>query len=149
MFTSTSVLRGTAKSRSPACPKCGTTKIPGKLSCCGRGGAWFHKCGDAGDKQIDHTWDEGIQACKSKFARVYTMPIILSNLNLFCCQGTTCLVSDSMHVCTLATEAASTVDSASRAATATATVPARTLCRTVQCTSMRMLCARSASCAPC
>ena len=49
------------------CPKCGTTKISGKLSCCARGGSWFKKCGDPGDASIDHTWFEGVQACKSKF----------------------------------------------------------------------------------
>ena len=48
---------------------CGTTKKSGKLSCCARGGAWFKNCGDAGDMKFDHTWVEGIQACK-RFARV-------------------------------------------------------------------------------
>ena len=46
------------------CVKCGTTKKSGKRSCCARGGAWFKKCGYAGDTQLDHTWAEGIQACK-------------------------------------------------------------------------------------
>ena len=46
------------------CTKCGSTKRTGKHSCCARGGAWFKKCGDAGDTQFDHTWAEGIQACK-------------------------------------------------------------------------------------
>ena len=46
------------------CTKCVTTKKSGKLSCCARGGSWFKKCGDAGDTQFDHTWAEGIQACK-------------------------------------------------------------------------------------
>ena len=46
------------------CPKCGSTNKSGKLSCCARGGAWFKKCGDAGDTQFDHTWSEGIHACK-------------------------------------------------------------------------------------
>ena len=46
------------------CPKCGTTKKSGKLSCCARGGAWFKNCGDAGDTKFDHTWAEGIQACQ-------------------------------------------------------------------------------------
>ena len=51
------------------CPKCGTTKKSGKLSCCARGGAWFKKCGDGGDTKFEHTWTEGIQACKSKWLR--------------------------------------------------------------------------------
>ena len=47
------------------CPKCGTIKNSGRLSCCARGGAWFKSCGDVGDTQFDHTWTEGIRACKS------------------------------------------------------------------------------------
>ena len=46
------------------CPKCGLGKKSGTFSCCARGGAWFKKCGDVGDTQFDHTWAEGIQACK-------------------------------------------------------------------------------------
>ena len=48
--------------RIKACPKCGTTKY-GKLTCCARGGSWFQKCGDLGDRKFEHTWAEGIQAC--------------------------------------------------------------------------------------
>ena len=51
-----------------ACPKCGTFKDSDKRSCCARGGAWFNKCGNDGDFNFDHTWFEGIQACKSKLA---------------------------------------------------------------------------------
>ena len=47
------------------CQKCGTTKQSGKPSCCARGGAWFKKCGDAGDTKFDHTWAEGMQACNN------------------------------------------------------------------------------------
>ena len=50
----------------PVCPKCGTVKKSGKRSCCARGGGWFKNCGDVGDTKFDHTWAEGIQACKSK-----------------------------------------------------------------------------------
>ena len=59
----------------PACPKCGITKTLGKRSCCARSGAWFQNCGDAGDANFDHTWAEGIQACKSELlkAEVCTM----------------------------------------------------------------------------
>ena len=45
------------------CPKCGTAKKSGKLSCCARGGAWFQKCGAAGDTHFEHSWTDGIQAC--------------------------------------------------------------------------------------
>ena len=47
------------------CPRCGTINKSGKRSCCARGGAWFRNCGDAGNTKFDHTWVEGIQACKS------------------------------------------------------------------------------------
>ena len=46
------------------CPKCGTLKKTTRLSCCARGGAWFERCGDTSDIKFDHTWVEGIQACK-------------------------------------------------------------------------------------
>ena len=48
-----------------ACPKCGTTK-KGHVSCCARGATWFKKCGDPGDTNFEHDWDEGIDACKRK-----------------------------------------------------------------------------------
>ena len=49
---------------SATCPKCGIIKKSGKHSCCARGGAWFKNCGEVGDTKFDHTWTEGIQACK-------------------------------------------------------------------------------------
>ena len=49
---------------SSRCPKCSTVKKSGAYSCCARGGAWFKNCGDAGSTEFDHTWSEGIQACK-------------------------------------------------------------------------------------
>ena len=52
-------------SRINGCPKCGTIQKSGKLSCCARGGAWFKKCGNVGDSKFEHTWVEGMQACKS------------------------------------------------------------------------------------
>ena len=51
---------------SKGCPKCGTLKHSGKVTCCARGGAWFKNCGDFGDTRFDHTWAEGVDACKSK-----------------------------------------------------------------------------------
>ena len=47
------------------CPKCGSTRTSGKLSCCARGGAWFKNCGDGDDPKFDHTWVQGIQACQT------------------------------------------------------------------------------------
>ena len=46
------------------CAKCGSQGKSGTFSCCSRGGAWFKKCGDAGNTAFGHTWAEGIQACK-------------------------------------------------------------------------------------
>ena len=48
---------------STKCPKCGTVRKSGKLSCCARGGVWFKKCRDIDDSKAAHTWVEGIQAC--------------------------------------------------------------------------------------
>ena len=36
----------------------------GKLSCCARGGAWFENCGTSDNSNTEHTWVEGVQACK-------------------------------------------------------------------------------------
>ena len=47
------------------CPKCGTIEKSGKTSCCGRGGSWFKTCGSFGNSNLDHTWSEGIWACKT------------------------------------------------------------------------------------
>ena len=58
-----------AVSSGSECSKCSATKKNGKRSCCARGGAWFKNCGDHGDLRFDHTWAEGIQACKD-FASV-------------------------------------------------------------------------------
>ena len=58
------------------CVECGTSKKSGKRSCCARGGAWFRNCGDVGDRRFDHTWVEGIQACKdsASLISVATLP---------------------------------------------------------------------------
>ena len=64
------------KIRSVRCSKCGTTKKSGKHSCCARGGSWFKNCGDDGDAYFDHTWAEGIQACKGfRSANSVTPPL--------------------------------------------------------------------------
>ena len=65
---STNAMAATADTTtsSAVCPVCGTLVESGQLSCCARGGAWFGNCGGAGDAKFDHTWFEGIQACKGK-----------------------------------------------------------------------------------
>ena len=64
-FTEVPTTTGLSAVRSSnTCPKCGTVKKSGKFSCCARGGAWFKKCGDADDTKWNHTWIEGIEACK-------------------------------------------------------------------------------------
>ena len=51
------------RGESESCSKCGTVRASGRLSCCARDGAWHQKCGAPGDKNADHTWIEGVQAC--------------------------------------------------------------------------------------
>ena len=48
------------------CPKCGTFRKSGRVSCCAPGGAWYKNCGGAGNKNVDHRWLEGVEACKRK-----------------------------------------------------------------------------------
>ena len=58
------------------CRKCAATKASGKFSCCARGGAWYKICGDADDGKFDHTWTEGIWACKGFTASALTTPTL-------------------------------------------------------------------------
>ena len=60
---------------SNTCDKCGVIKKTGKLSCCAPGGAWHKNCGDEGDPKFDHTWFDGIQACKSKYLGLIDMEL--------------------------------------------------------------------------
>ena len=48
----------------PVCPKCAVIKKSGKLSCCAPGGTWSQNCGTSRNSNVDHTWVEGVQACK-------------------------------------------------------------------------------------
>ena len=66
MPTLTSHCRCGTESTAPnrACPKCAAIKKSGKFSCCARGGAWFKNCGMFVTKNVDHTWVEGVQACR-------------------------------------------------------------------------------------
>ena len=38
--------------------------MPDQLSCCAPDGAWFMKCGSARNAYADHTWTEGVLACR-------------------------------------------------------------------------------------
>ena len=49
------------------------------MSCCGRGGSWFGTCGGAGNIKVDHTWYEGIRACK---ARAQSKTVMGQQLNV-------------------------------------------------------------------
>ena len=48
------------------CPRCGIIGKSDKMSCCARGGSWFKNCGGAGNARLQHTWYDGIQACKTR-----------------------------------------------------------------------------------
>jgi len=49
-----------------ACLTCGLIKKTGKLSCCARGGSWFGDCAATANADVQHTWYEGVQACKGR-----------------------------------------------------------------------------------
>ena len=49
-----------------ACTKCGTFKKSGRVSCCAPGGAWYNNCGGVGDRNVDHSWLEGVTVCEGK-----------------------------------------------------------------------------------
>ena len=48
------------------CPKCGTFEKSGRASCCAAGGAWYKNCGRTGNRNANHRWFEGVEACKRK-----------------------------------------------------------------------------------
>ena len=47
------------------CPRCGIIEGTRKVSCCADGGSWVNNCGVVGDSKFEHTWKEGILACKN------------------------------------------------------------------------------------
>jgi surface protein len=49
-----------------ACLKCGMFKKSGRVSCCAPGGGWYKNCGGADNRNADHKWFEGVEACKCK-----------------------------------------------------------------------------------
>ena len=51
------------------CSKCGINEKSDKRSCCAPGGAWFKNCGSARNRTIDHTWVEGVEACRGNFGQ--------------------------------------------------------------------------------
>ena len=53
--------------RNRRCPRCGTFRKSGRISCCAPGGAWFMNCGGLGSNNVDHRWSDGVAACKRKF----------------------------------------------------------------------------------
>ena len=56
----------TATPITSVCLACGVIKKSGKLSCCARGGSWFGNCGATRAAQREHTWYEGLHACKAR-----------------------------------------------------------------------------------
>ena len=59
------VLTAAATTLAPAttCPKCVANDV-GTRTCCARGGGWYRTCGKKGDSKAEHTWDEGLRACR-------------------------------------------------------------------------------------
>ena len=57
---------GITSSIKMTCPKCGMFKKSGRVSCCAPGGAWYKNCGGASNRNADHMWFEGVEACKRK-----------------------------------------------------------------------------------
>ena len=55
-----------AQTTESPCPKCGSNN-KGVRSCCGKGGSWRGKCGQAGSGK-QYTWDEGRIVCGTKDA---------------------------------------------------------------------------------
>ena len=57
-------MSGITSSNTITCRKRGKFKKSGRASCCAPGGDWFGNCGSAGNRNIDHRWFEGAEACK-------------------------------------------------------------------------------------
>ena len=66
------------------CPQCAGINKSGKLSCCARTASWYQHCGRPGDTNFEHTWNEGLEACKhaerlpSKVSHVLSNQIVTS-----------------------------------------------------------------------
>ena len=66
--TATKQISTATTTHSMTCPKCGTNKVSGRVSCCFPGGSWFRNCGDVSGSNMKHSWTEGFAVCKSEFA---------------------------------------------------------------------------------
>ena len=106
----------TAATTIAVCPVCGAMKRSQKLSCCARGGSWYGKCGSAGDENGEHTWHEGIQACKARQSQVVMAQqqhaVRRGGTNAYSDAGTVVssepeALTDHMHVSTVASTALS------------------------------------------
>ena len=64
--TSTPIITPVTMTGISMCPTCGTFNKSGRVSCCAPGGAWYNNCGGAGNRNADHSWFEGVTACKRK-----------------------------------------------------------------------------------
>ena len=58
---------GITSTNKMTCPKCGSFAKSGRASCCAPGGAWYKNCGGVGSGDVEHSWSEGVEACKCKF----------------------------------------------------------------------------------
>ena len=69
----------------PKCPQC-RTNSEGKRSCCAGGASWYRKCGNPGGR-AEHTWSEGLLACRCEFMpdNMSVAPRCKLPLWLLCC----------------------------------------------------------------
>merc|ERR1719174_1643012 len=58
-----------------SCPRCGTFRKSGRVSCCAPGGAWFKNCGGLGSKFLNHRWSEGVKSCKPASTTTTVRPV--------------------------------------------------------------------------
>ena len=111
----------------PACPKCGTTKVSGRRSCCAGGGAWFKNCGHSGDTKFDHTWAEGIQACKSMLSSTWFCTLYAGSYHAMhgpgCFAVTTAMVSSRDTAASLRTTFTAVLSAAMTPATTAGNCP--------------------------
>ena len=68
---------GITSTKEMTCPKCGIFEKTGKTSCCAPGGAWYKNCGGVSNRNADHRWFEGVEACKrkSKLDKFFRRPV--------------------------------------------------------------------------
>ena len=113
-----------AKPISSICVECGTIMKSAKLSCCGRGGAWFGNCGSGTNSNLGHTWQEGIQVCKG---RQFQAAVVQQRLNASQANSTSSSVDASAATESKAHILASTGGNTSQptAVTTLVTVPTR------------------------